>query len=216
MTSRATFLIFGATGGTGKHLVSLALAEGHRVRVLVRDPSRLPVSHADLDVVQGSLTDAIDYDALLKDVDYVVAMVGERAVQQERMIAEPFVKQLVPAMRRTGVRRFLYQAGGLSKPYGGSLSIVLWIIRNTIARGYDGQHRDNEAVMAYLATEAKDVEWSVHRAGIGSDGPSKGILKRSPSKFSVATHHDCARYNFHAVQDEAAVHTSDFSCYESA
>ena len=116
-------------------------------------------------------------------------------------------------MRRQGVKRFLYQAGGLSRPYGGRLSPIFWALRKSLARGYDGQHRDNEAVMKYLATEAVDIEWIVHRAGIGSDGSSKGELKRSATRFSVATHRDCAAYNYRTIMDPSAVHTSDLSCY---
>ncbi|MCW2898195.1 MAG: NADH-flavin reductase, partial [Streptosporangiaceae bacterium] len=33
--------IFGATGGTGSQLVQQALAAGHEVTAVVRDPSRL-------------------------------------------------------------------------------------------------------------------------------------------------------------------------------
>ena len=66
--------------------------------------------------------------------------------------------------------------------------------------------------MEYLAEQARDMEWMVHRAGIGSDGPSKGTLQRSASKFSVATFRDCANYNFRALQDASAIHTSDLSC----
>jgi uncharacterized protein len=82
-----------------------------------------------------------------------------------------------------------------------------------VARGYNGQHEDNEAVMEYLAQDARDIEWMVHRAGIGSDGPSKGILKRSPVAFSVGTFQDCAAYNLHTVMDASAIHTCDFSSY---
>ena len=52
-------------------------------------------------------------------------------------------------MRRHGVTRFLYQAGGLSAPPGRSLPLPLRTIRHTVARGYTGQHEDNEAVMRY-------------------------------------------------------------------
>ena len=33
--------VFGAAGGTGRHVVDEALAAGHEVTVLVRDPQRL-------------------------------------------------------------------------------------------------------------------------------------------------------------------------------
>ena len=216
MAQRSTFLVLGATGGTGKHFVSQALKDGHGVRALVRTPGKLPSGAANLDVRHGSITDMIDTDALVEGVDYIVSMLGDAKLQRLAKINTAFVKTLVPSMRRQGVRRFLYQAGGRSRPYQGHLSPTLWTIRNTLARGYIGQHEDNEAVMEYLATEASDIEWIVHRAGIGSDGPSKGVLERSKTKFSVATFRDCAAYNYRTIMDAAsAVHTCDLSCYRT-
>lgn len=219
MAQKSTFLVLGATGGTGKHFVTQALADGHRVRALVRTPSKLPSGAPNLEVRQGSITDTdtIDTDELVKGVDYVVSMLGDVNAQKNDKINTAFVKRLIPSMRRHGVKRFLYQAGGLSQPHGGQLSSILWIIRYTIALGYNGQHLDNEAVMEYLATEANDIEWIVHRAGIGGDGPSKGVLEQSKT-FSIATFRDCAAYNYRMVMDEdaSAVHTMDLSSYASS
>ena len=72
------------------------------------------------------------------------------------------------------------------RPPGQRLSPALRAVRATLARGYTGQHEDNEAVMRYLAEEAMDIDWVVHRASIGSDGPSKGVLERSASAMSIA------------------------------
>ena len=213
MEPSSTFLVLGATGGTGKHFVSLALKEGHKVRALVRNPAKLVAQHPNLQVQQGSITDVGNLDDLVRGADFVIAMLGDVNLQREAKINAGFVNQLVPAMRRHGVKRFLYQAGGLSTPYKGHLSPIFWVIRHTIARGFAGQHADNEAVMQYLVEQAQDIEWMVHRAGIGSDGPSKGILQRSNRKFSVATHRDCAAYNFRLLADSSAIHTSDLSCY---
>jgi len=213
MAPRFTYLIFGATGGTGQHFVTQALSEGHYVRALVRDPMKVQTSHENLQVLQGSVTEARDMDTLVRGTDFAVVMLGDKEAQQKAKICTPFIKQLVPAMRRQGVKRLLYQAGGLSKPYGGQLSTMLWVMRNTIARGFNGQHEDNEAVMEYLATEAMDIEWIVHRAGIYGDGPSKGRLERSPTNFSIGNFRDCASYSYRVVLDASAVHTSDFSQY---
>lgn len=208
-----TFLVLGATGQTGKHFTSLALDDGHRVRALARNPGKLGTVSPNLEVHQGSITDVPDLDALVDGVDAVVSLLGDARMQKTQKINTAFVGQLVPAMRRHGVARFLYQAGGLSAPPDRKLSPTFWVIRNTVARGYIGQHEDNEAVMRYLADEAMDVEWMVHRAGIGSDGPSKGTLERSRNNFSVATFRDCASYNYRLLSDPAAIHTCDLSSY---
>ncbi|MDQ2811515.1 MAG: NAD(P)H-binding protein [Actinomycetota bacterium] len=208
-----TFLVFGATGQTGKHFTSLALQDGHRVRALVRNPGKLAVDSPNLEVRQGSITEGPDLDGLVDGVDAVVSLLGDAQMQKTRKINTAFVRELVPAMRRHGVTRFLYQAGALSAAPDHKLPPPLWTIRHTVARGYSGQHEDNEAVMQYLAGDAMDIEWMIHRAAIGSDGPSKGVLERSTSKVSVATFGDCASYNYRLLPDPAAVHTCDLSSY---
>ena len=212
MSQSFTFLVFGATGGTGKHFTALALKKGHKVRALARTPSKMGITDPNLQVQQGSITDPVDLDTLVKGVDFVVLMLGDKEAQQHAKINTAFVQKLVPAMRRHGVKRFLYQAGGLSKPYNASLPLIFRIMRKGVST-YEGQHQDNEAVMKYLAEEAQDIEWIVHRAGIGGDGPSKGVLKRSETRISVGTFRDCAAYNFDALMDPTAIHTSDVSRY---
>jgi nucleoside-diphosphate-sugar epimerase len=165
MAQRSTFLVLGATGGTGKHFVAQALADGHRVRALVRSPGRLPPGTENLDVRQGSITDMIDTDELVAGVDFVVSMLGDKNLQKDSKINTAFVKRLVPSMRRRGVTRFLYQAGGLSRPHGGHLSPIFWTIRHTLARSFIGQHQDNEAVMEYLSKEA--TRYRVDRPSCG-------------------------------------------------
>lgn len=214
MNQQKTFVVFGATGQTGQHFVSLALREGHQVRALARNPAKLVSDDPQLTVHQGSVTETLDLDELLQGADFVISMLGDAALQRNAEINTAFVRELVPAMRRQGVKRFLYQAGGLSARPGQRLSPVFWTLRNTVARGYIGQHKDNEAVMRYLTDSADDLEWMVHRAGIGSNGPSKGVLQRSGSDFSIATFQDCAAYNYRLLADPAAIHTCDFSHYQ--
>lgn len=209
----STFLVFGATGGTGKHFISRALEESHRVRALVRSPAKLSMQNPNLQVQQRSITDVANLDDLVHGSDFVVSMLGDVNLQREAKVNTAFVKELIPAMRRHGVKRFLYQAGGLSKPYKERLPPFLWMLRHTLGRGFAGQHEDNEAVMEYLVEEAQDIEWIVHRSGIGSDGPPMGTLRRSETKCSVATFRDCADYNFRTLTDSSAVHTCNLSQY---
>ncbi|WRT66998.1 uncharacterized protein IL334_003964 [Kwoniella shivajii] len=214
---QSTFLVFGASGGTGKHFLTQALSSGHKVRALVRTPSKLAEvqPNGNLEIVEGSITDpsSFDMDALISDVDYVALMLGDKQAQATSKINTTFVKVLVPSMRKHGVKRILYQSGGLTRPHGGSLSVILWLLRYTIASGFEGQHQDNESVHEYFVTEANDMEWIIHRAGISGDTASKGTLERSPTTFSIANHVDCARYNYRTVMDDQAVRTCEFSKY---
>jgi putative NADH-flavin reductase len=50
-------LVLGATGGTGQHVVTQALHQGHLVTALVRDPGKMSVAADRLRVQSGSVTD---------------------------------------------------------------------------------------------------------------------------------------------------------------
>jgi putative NADH-flavin reductase len=49
--------IFGASGQTGRHLLTQALAAGHTVTAVVRDPTRPPVRHDRLAVAVADVLD---------------------------------------------------------------------------------------------------------------------------------------------------------------
>lgn len=213
--SKYTFLVFGATGKTGKHFVSIALNEGHKVIALVRNPEKVDAQNPNLKLIKGSITNYHEIDELLNDVDFVISMLGDAHLQKLENVNTEFIKKLIPAMRRQGVKRFLYQAGGFSRPYKEKLPFIFWFLKNTLVRfsGLLGQHRDNEAAIEYLVEEAKNIEWMVHRASIISDDSSKGTLLRSKTKNSIATFVDCALYNYHLLTDDSAVYTCDLSYY---
>lgn len=214
----STFLVFGATGRTGQHFVKIALANGHKVKALVRNPSKMKQQHIHLELFQGSIMDDQDIDALLHDVDVVICMLGDAQQQQKEPINTLFVKRIIPAMRRQHVKQFLYQAGGFTRPYKEKLPLLTWILKNTVARraGLLGQHKDNESVIEYLVDEAQDIDWIVHRACIIAEGPSKGRLQRDQTKFSLATFGDCAAYNYSLLKDDSAIHTCDLSYYSKS
>jgi uncharacterized protein YbjT (DUF2867 family) len=84
MGQQSVFLVFGATGQTGRHFVALALKNGHKVRALVRNPGKLLNKSSDLEVHQGSIDEVSNLDELLHGVDYVVSMLGDMKLQKEK------------------------------------------------------------------------------------------------------------------------------------
>ena len=183
---------------------------------LVRNPEKIDEKNPNLKLIKGSITNYQTIDELLNGVDFVISMLGDAKLQQSENVNAEFVKKLIPAMRRQKVKRFLYQAGGFSRPYKEKLPFMFWILKNTMVRfsGLLGQHRDNEAVIEYLAEKADDIEWMVHRASIISDDASKGKLLRSKTKNSLATFVDCATYNYRLLTDNSAIHTCELSYYQ--
>jgi len=51
-------LVFGGTGGVGRLVVEQAIAAGHIVTAVVRDPATFTFNHAMLTVTRGDVMDA--------------------------------------------------------------------------------------------------------------------------------------------------------------
>ena len=97
--------LLGATGGVGREVLSQAIAAGHAVTAVVRNPSKLP---ADVDVVRQDLAtpDAEVLTAAMRDVDAVISAVGPHRATQAGIVA-PATAAITHAMDCAGVRRLV-------------------------------------------------------------------------------------------------------------
>ena len=68
-------LVYGATGNVGTHIVDEALARGHFVTAVSRDPSRITKQHPNLTAVAGDLLDPDSVQALARGKDVVITSV---------------------------------------------------------------------------------------------------------------------------------------------
>jgi putative NADH-flavin reductase len=74
--------VIGAGGHVGQRIVDEALERGHRVRAIVRDPTRYARRHEYLDVVQGDATDATSLQAAAAGLDVLVNAAGTGRVAE--------------------------------------------------------------------------------------------------------------------------------------
>jgi putative NADH-flavin reductase len=101
-------LVVGATGGTGKELVAQALARGHDMTVLIRDPRRLEHADPRLRVVVGSPTEGGNAVArAMRGQDVVISALGRGTSFRSDHLMARSMDTLVPAMESQGVRRLI-------------------------------------------------------------------------------------------------------------
>ena len=68
-------LIYGATGNVGAHIVDEALARGHFVTAVSRDPTQITEQHPNLTAVAGDLLDPASVRDLVSGKDVIVTSV---------------------------------------------------------------------------------------------------------------------------------------------
>lgn len=99
--------IFGGTGGTGEHLILAALRAGHPMTAPVRDPSRNRISDSTLRVVRADVLDPPSLAVTLDGADAVVSALDVASGREPTTVYSTGVANIVDAMRRAGVRRFI-------------------------------------------------------------------------------------------------------------
>ena len=81
--------IFGATGATGTSLTGQALAAGHEVTAIVRNPARLAVpAHRRLRIVTASVMDPASIAPALEGADAVISAIGPRGTGPTTVIRD--------------------------------------------------------------------------------------------------------------------------------
>ncbi|MEU5599094.1 NAD(P)-binding oxidoreductase [Streptomyces sp. NPDC020298] len=103
--------VFGATGGIGQEIVRQALAAGHRVTAVVRDPARLNVAGAGLEVFRADLADPESVRPAVAGRDAVLSGLGARS-RKDAGVAARLTRTVLRAMEAEGVRRVLVVSAG--------------------------------------------------------------------------------------------------------
>ena len=176
-------LIFGATGGTGRQLVTQALAQGHTVTVCVRVAASLGIKHENLNIFQGNV---LDEQAVLSAVfgkDVVISALGSRTAGRRLATSDLIqgTRNIVTAMHQCEVRRSLWVT---SFGAGESLRQMGWLARNVIVKMFLRSVIVEKEVQEHIITQS-DGEWIIAWPGGLTDGPRTGVYRVIPSDASV-------------------------------
>ena len=165
--------VFGATGLTGGLVVSQALEQGHEVTALVRDPSRVSLSHPRLTVLGGSPTAPDDVDRCVIGADAVLHClgIGGKGDGRPTTLVSDSVKVVLAAMAKHGVPRIVCMsnvgAGGSGTWFANRIVIPLFL-RWLLPIIEDKDHMEE-------ALRASSVEWVSVRLPNIVEGPEKPL-----------------------------------------
>ena len=160
-------LVLGATGGTGQQLVVQALADGHEVTALVRDPARLPIHHERLHIAVGTIADdAAPLAQAMTDQHVVVSALGCGASLKSNHLIQRSVAAVLGAMTRAGVRRLIFTSAiGVGDAFAEAPLFSKLIIRLLLKDIYADKKIGEELI------RDSNCEWTIVQAAQLTDGP---------------------------------------------
>jgi len=210
--------IFAATGGIGRCVLDQALAAGHEVTAVVRDPSKVPSAvhtvRADLSSVEpGVLETAVG------GADAVLSGLGPRNARHANGITSSGTKAIIDAMKSTGTRRIVVvSAAPVSttpspdRPnpprHDPAEGFVMRTVLTPIIRRVLHDHYVDLAIMED-ALRASGLDWTSVRPPKLTDKPLTGKYRlayeqniRAGSTISRA---DVAHYMLACLDDKTAI-----------
>ena len=162
-------LIIGATGGTGRQLVTQALERGHVVTALVRDPSRLRVDHPRLTVIQGDVLDEGSVEAAMRGQEAVLSALGHKRYFYPTRILSEGTRNVLHAMKAHGVPRLVCETSlGIGDSAGRmGLYYTLFVIPVILPFYFWDKTRQERLI------HGSSVEWVIVRPGALTNGDKR-------------------------------------------
>ncbi|MEU8087398.1 NAD(P)H-binding protein [Micromonospora sp. NPDC049101] len=171
--------IFGASGRTGMHLAEQALAAGHDVVALMRNPAKLTLRHERLRVAQGELTDEAAVADAVRGADAVLAALSPKIFGGPRDL--PLASgtgTILAAMRTYGISRLIYSWGpSIMIPRNPLLGAVRSASFALLGRLPATRSMVNETVKVGQAIRGSDRDWTIVVVTAPHDEPGSGRVK---------------------------------------
>ena len=166
-------LIIGATGGTGRALVEQALAQGHHVTALVRNPAKLATKHERLTVVTGNVLDYESVEKAVQGKDAVLSALGHKQWFIKTTILSKGTANIIAAMQHHGVERFVCETTlGIGDTRGRmGLYYTLFVIPVIVYFYF----RDKELQERYIRESS--LHWVIVRPGQLTNGKKRGSYR---------------------------------------
>jgi len=205
--------VFGASGRTGKPLVDQALAQGHEVRALARDPAKLHTPRERLLVLHGDVLNATDVAETIGGCDAVLSVLGQTKGSPIDLQTVA-TRHIVAAMKTHGVTRIISLTGaGVRDPNDKPKPVdrVFGLLLATFARNVI---RDADAHAEVLRQSG--LEWTLVRGPRLTEGPHTGLYKVGyvgKDSGTQASRADVADFMLRQVKDATWVRKAPMVSY---
>lgn len=175
-------VLFGATGHIGQGILDEALARGHDVTAIVRDPARLAQRHDKLTVVTGDVAQPASWRDALHGADAVVASLSARRDGNHGSVPAS-ARLLLDTLPKAGVKRLLWVGGAGSLETAPGVKVI--DDPDFPAAWKPEAEAQAEALDVFRASHA-GVEWTyISPAALIEDGERRGSYRIGGDRLLV-------------------------------
>jgi len=189
------------------HFTRAALAAGHTVTAVARDPSRVPITHQRLRTVRGDVLDRPSLTGSLDSADAVVSALGASSGRQPTTVYSAGVANILDLMSSAGLQRFVGISALPVTPREQVDALHRLVVFPLLYRFFGGSYADMARMEQLLQHSAAD--WTVMRPPRLTNGPATGRYRTAPNeqlpragKISKA---DLAGAMLHTLNDPHAI-----------
>ena len=198
-------VVFGATGGTGREIVNQALQAGYQVRAAARTPSKVQMTHANLEVFKADIYDPVSISAAIAGQEAVLSAVapGGYSLTKRTDLYTQSAKSILHGMQDNHVQRLIIVSTAARRGYSReNHPIFELILKRVFWRTLYANIVDMDVMVM-----ASKTDWTLVRPPQVIDKVQTGIYRNIVGKYAVpggATigRADLAAYMVSIVADE--------------
>jgi len=202
-------VIFGASGGIGKLLIEQALNTQHKVKAYLRNPSKLELTHQNLEVVKGELSDFEKIRNTISGVDAVISTLGPPL--KRNYDGWPILEahqNIIRAMEMEGVKRFITIATPSVK-FQLDVPSLLTKMPSIMAKLFFPKAY-KEIVLVGESVSNSNLDWTIVRFVAPNNKPKTNKVKVTLGETKISwsiSRADIATYLLSQISDKQHIHS---------
>lgn len=189
--------VFGGTGRVGRHIVGQALEEGHDIRVLTRNPTRVTSRDSHLAIVAGDVLDPAKVAETLAGCEAVLCALGGSGLINPGRAISIGTQNIVSAMKQHGPRRIIVISAFGMGDSRAQLPMMFRVL-TPLLRGYRTEKETQERIL-----RDSGLDWTIVRPFQLTDAPKTGsyYVGANPPRLKPLSRADLADFMLKQLTD---------------